>query len=266
MVKSLLILAGIVGGLFLGACVLLYLYQDELLFFGGPNDRQLAQRLHARRIEIPAGDAHIEGWLIENAAAAAGDDLILYFGGNAEDVLHTAMDAERLSAKRLLVTNYPGFGGTTGKPSEIALFRNALLAYDYAVSRGYAAPEHIVAMGRSLGSGVATYVAANRPVRRVVLITPFDSIVAVAGRHYPIFPVRLLLKHRFASDRLAPRIRAPVLIVAAEADDVIPSAHARQLFDAWAGPKEIHVLPRAGHNDIERHSDYYALINNFIRR
>ena len=119
-------------------------------------------------------------------------------------------------------------------------------------------------MGRSLGSGVASMLAGARPVRAAILVTPFDSLASVAAGHYPFLPVRLLLRHPFPSTDWAQRTRARALIIAAERDSVVPAAHARKLFDAWAGEKQFHVLPQTGHNDIDMHPDYYRLIDEFL--
>jgi pimeloyl-ACP methyl ester carboxylesterase len=119
-------------------------------------------------------------------------------------------------------------------------------------------------MGRSLGSGVASMLAGSRAVRAAVLITPFDSLAAVAAGHYPIFPVRLLLRHPFPSEDWARKARAPALILAAERDDIVPARHAKRLAEAWAGTPEVHVLAGTGHNDIETSPDYYRLIRRFL--
>jgi uncharacterized protein len=106
--------------------------------------------------------------------------------------------------------------------------------------------------------------AGARPVRAAILITPYDSLAAVAATHYPFLPVRLLLRHPFPSSDWAARTRAPVLILAAQYDNVVPATHGQKLFEAWAGPKQMHVLAQTGHNDIETHADYYRLINEFL--
>jgi len=173
-----------------------------------------------------------------------------------------------------LERKYPSFGNLV--PRDVAS-RNAkvvcdegrgvgesgLAVYDYAIKRGVSA-EHVVVMGRSLGSGVASMLAGARSVGAAVLITPYDSLSAVAAGHYPFLPVRLLLRHPFPSSDWAKRTRAPALLLAAEHDDVVPAIHAQKLFEVWAGPKQIHVLAQTGHNDIEMHADYYRLINEFL--
>jgi pimeloyl-ACP methyl ester carboxylesterase len=119
-------------------------------------------------------------------------------------------------------------------------------------------------MGRSLGSGVAAMLAGARPVRGAILITPFDTLGAVAARHYSFMPVRLLLRHPFPSVDWARQAKAPALILAAEHDHIIPPMHAQRLHEAWAGDKQIHVLEGVGHNDIESNPEYYRLINAFL--
>lgn len=250
-----------VGGIAL-ICVLLYFGQESSIFFPRPNDPQLRQQHLAQRFEIATTEALLEGWWMENPRATT-PVVVLYFGGNAEDVLYTASTASRLEARAVVVVNYRGFGGSTGEPGQQALYDDGLAIYDYAIERGVPR-EHIVVMGRSLGSGVAAMLAGARPVRAAVLITPFDSLAAVAASHYPFLPVRLLLRHPFPSADWAKRTQAPALMLAAERDDVVPATHAQKLFEAWAGEKQIRLLDGTGHNDIDAHPDYYRLINEFL--
>jgi pimeloyl-ACP methyl ester carboxylesterase len=264
------LLTGLLGLAALGAvgfvliCALLYFDQDKSIFFPRQNSPQLVDQYHANRVEIPAAGETLEGWWIENPRATS-PATILYFGGNGEDVLYTATAAAKLNAHRILFVNYRGYGRSTGTPAQTALYDDALAIYDHAIERG-SRPHHIIAMGRSLGSGVAAMLAASRPLRAVILVTPYDSIAAVASERYPLVPVRLLLRHPFPSIDWAARTQAPALFLVAEHDTVIPPPHAHKLFDAWPGRKQIHVLSRAGHNDIETHPDYYPLINEFLLR
>jgi fermentation-respiration switch protein FrsA (DUF1100 family) len=262
MVLSLL---AVLLGVFALFSLFLYLRQERFLFEPVPSDPQLARHWLAQRVQIPVGDHWIEGWWIDNPAAA-NSVTVLYFGGNAEDVLTTAATAERIGARRLLVTNYRGYGTTPGRPGQAALYADALQVYDYAAQTAGVIPTSIIAMGRSMGTGVATMLAAERPLRAAILVTPYDSILRVAERHYPAFPVKWLLRHPFPSLEFAMRATAPVLILAAERDLLIPSSHAQRLADAWAGPHEIHILSGMAHNNIEQHPEYYSLISNFINR
>ena len=264
MVSNILSLAGLIAGVFLAFCALLYWRQDSFIFFPRPNDALLVQKNQANRVEIRGPGGMLEGWWATNPKATT-RLVIIYFGGNAEDVLDTATTASLFDAQRMLVVNYRGYGRSAGHPGQRALYEDGLAIYQYAITAVGAKPEDIVVMGRSLGSGVAAMLAAERKVRGAVLITPFDSLASVAARHYWFIPVRLLLRHRFPSTHWAKRTQAPVLIVAAQGDGIIPPVHAERLFEAWAGPKQIHVLEGVSHNDIELHADYYTLIDDFLR-
>lgn len=259
---ALLTLLIVAAGGFALICALLYFGQESSIFFPRPNDPQLQQQYVEHRIEIATSGATLQGWWIENSQATT-PVVILYFGGNGEDVLYAAGTASAIDARAVVVVNYRGYGGSTGEPSQQALYADGLAIYEYAIERGVP-PEQIVVMGRSLGSGVASMLAGARPVRAAVLITPFDSLASVAAGHYPFLPVRLLLRHPFPSTDWAQRTKVPALILAADHDTVVPAAHARKLFAAWAGEKQIHVLAGMGHNDIETHPDYYRLINEFL--
>jgi pimeloyl-ACP methyl ester carboxylesterase len=125
----------------------------------------------------------------------------------------------------------------------------------------------VVLIGRSLGSGVAVQVARRHPPARLVLVTPFDSLAAVARRHYPWLPVDLLLRDRYDSAAHAASIHVPTTLVAAADDAIVPAEHARALARAFApGRARLVVLAGAGHNDIDAHPGYApALIGTGTR-
>jgi pimeloyl-ACP methyl ester carboxylesterase len=244
---------------------LLWVRQESFIFFPRPNDPMLLLRHQANRVVIQGPEGALEGWWAPNLKAT-NDLVILYFGGNAEDVLYTAMTAPLFHAERMLVVNYRGYGRSSGKPGQKALYEDALAIHRYVVAECGVEPERIVVMGRSLGAAVATMLAAERPVRAAVLVTPFGALTDVAAHHYPLLPVRLLLRHRFPAVSFGRRAQSPAILLAAERDTVVPAAHARRLSEAWAAEKELYLLDGVGHNDIELHTDYYRLINAFLDR
>lgn len=260
---SLLIVLGVAAAAFVGLSLLLYFCQERFIFYPQPNDPRLVEQWKPHRLRIRSGDTALEGWRATNPDART-DAVILYFGGNAEDVLHTLSTAGEIEAKQLLTVSYRGYGATPGKPSQRALFADALAIYDHVVEREGVDPRNIVVMGRSLGSGIAAMLASERAVRAAILITPYDSLVDVAARHYAIFPVRWLLRHPFPSVEFAKHTQAPALMLAAERDYIVPPTHAQRLHEAWKGDSRLHVLSGIGHNDIERHPQYYSLLNSFL--
>jgi uncharacterized protein len=134
------------------------------------------------------------------------------------------------------------------------LHEDALLLYD----RVRAEHPNIIVMGRSLGTGVAVRLASERPAQRLVLVTPYDSIEAIAAGQFPIFPVRWLLRDKFDSGQHAPRLDVPTLVIVAEHDTVIPRASSDQLYARFPkGSARYQLIPRTGHNTISN-SPLYA--------
>ena len=157
----------------------------------------------------------------------------------------------------IYLLHYRGYGGSSGGPSEQALFSDALALFDEAHSKH----PNIEVIGRSLGSGVAVYVASLRPAARLVLVTPFDSMQEIAALQYPYVPVRWLLLDKFESWRYAPQITAPTLILAAEHDEIVPRANTELLQSRFkSGLTSIHVLPGTGHNTISNSREYMPLL------
>ena len=106
--------------------------------------------------------------------------------------------------------------------------------------------------------------AAQRPVKGIILSTPYDSLLAVARRYYWFLPVRWLLRHPFDSLALAPRLDAPLLCLIAGRDEVIPPEHAERLYAAWHGPKRRVFLPSASHNTTDEAPEFWASIRAFL--
>ncbi len=255
--------AKVVGAVWLGVALAAYFAQDKLIFMPRPladDARQSVAARHAaaREIFMDAADGtRLHAW---HAPAAPGAPLVLYFGGNAEEVSWMLDEIGRQApAASWLLVDYRGYGASGGAPSEEALASDALTWYD----RFHRENARIFVLGRSLGSGVAVHLAAQRRVDGVLLVTPFDSMVDVGRHHYPLLPVGLMLKHRFDSLAAAPRVSAPLLCLAALDDEVIPVAHARRLYDAWGGEKRWVEL-RGGHNGIDGHPDYWPAIRDFL--
>jgi pimeloyl-ACP methyl ester carboxylesterase len=206
----------------------------------------------------------LRGWLAKEKHPAPAP-LVIYFGGNAEEVSWLASVADQFGGWSLLFLNYRGYGGSEGKPGERELFADALAIYDYAVKRPDVMPERVVVMGRSLGSGVAVYLAANRPTRGVILVTPYDSVTAVAKRHFPYLPVRWLIRHPFDSISRVEKIHAPLLCLAAIEDQVVPIEHARKLYEAWPESKKWVEIAHADHDSISAEPQYWQSIGAFLR-
>jgi len=257
-----------------GLPLVVYLAQDSLIFYRQPlpdaRRAEIARRFPAAsEVTINAADgAKLHGWLVKPPGVERAP-LVLYYGGNAEEVSHmleAVGDTLRGDTPGVawLLVNYRGYGASEGSPSQVSLVADALAQYDYATALPNIDVQRIFVFGRSLGSGVAVQLAAHRPVRGVILVSPFDSLAAVAKRHYWYLPVDWMLKHRFDSIGAAPQMKQPLLCFIAERDDVIPPEHAERLFAAWAGPKRRVLLGGAGHNTTDSAQGFWPSVRDFL--
>lgn len=239
-----------------------FLLQDRLIFHPQPLEE-------ARRAGIAHRFPEIQEVSIEDQAVRLhawhipGDPLVLYFGGNAEEVSWMIEEAkEKTPGVGWLLTSYRGYGASEGAPSEKAIFADALRWYDHVAKTQR--PSRVVAFGRSLGSGPAVYLASQRELASVILVSPYDSLVQVAKRYYPVLPVGVMLRHRFDSVSRAPAIRAPLLCLVATHDEVIPPAHSKRLFDAWGGRRQWVDIVGAGHNGMDGADGFWQSIRRFL--
>jgi uncharacterized protein len=247
-----------------GVPLFVYLLQEKLLFYPQPLGKPLnVPNVEEVKITTPDG-VLLHGWLVKGRHPLPAP-LVIYFGGNAEEVSWLASVADQFGGWSLLLVNYRGYGGSEGKPGERELFADALTIYDWAIARPDVLPARVIAMGRSLGTGVAVHLAANRAARGVILVTPYDSIKEIAKRHYPYLPVGVLIRHPFDSISRAGKIGAPLLCLAAGEDLVIPPKHARRLYDAWGGPKTWREIAGAGHDSISGEPEYWDAIGAFLK-
>jgi len=187
---------------------------------------------------------------------------ILYFGGNAESMAKSSdYIAQQLPEFTCYLMDYRGYGSSTGKPSEEAIYKDALALYD-KVKEKHA---RISIGGRSLGTSVAAYVAAHREVIKLALITPFDSIVSIAQERYPLYPASLLLKDTYKLISYVKDIKAKTFVVMAEYDKVVSKSHSLRLIKAFKkGQVVTTVIKNRGHIDISDDERYYKIMQDFI--
>lgn len=242
--------------------IVLYMYysQEAFLFFPVKTVHQFSQpAIESYTIEV--GGVHLHGWLVNPQYKR--DKLIIYYGGNAEDVFQNVDEFEAVQAASLFVS-YRGYGQSEGNPGERELFGDALNIFDDMVARHN--PEKIFLMGRSLGSGVACYVGANRQAAGLILVTPYDSITRVAQSAYPWLPVAKLLKHKFDSTLHIAKAIAPILILYAGEDRVVRPERTRRLIDFIRNKYETVLIPNADHGTIDMFPQYWSSILSFIQK
>jgi esterase/lipase len=231
----------------------LYLNQRNLLYFHTPDK---VTNYHKMTMQNDGESINI---IVLNAGHK---NAILYFGGNAESMVGSAdYVAGQFPEFTVYLMDYRGYGASTGVSTEKALYRDALKMYDKVMSKH----KSISVGGRSLGSGVATYVAAHRKVSKLALITPYDSIVNVAQSMYPLYPVKLLVSDVYDSVGRVKDIRAKTLIIFAENDTVIPRENTENLINAFdSNNLEVIMIKERGHNNISSDEIYYKSMQDFI--
>ena len=252
--KEIIFIALVLLGVYLLLAAFLYVYQRRLIYYPVALDPSFV----AERIVVDNQGTRLQGWVLNPGQRKA----VIYFGGNSEMITHRRGFFEDVFRDySVYLINYRGYGDSEGSPSEAGLFSDALAIYDQLSPRH----ESISAYGRSLGSGVAVYLAARRPLEKLILLTPYDSVAAVAQKIYPMFPVRYLIKDRFDSAALAPEIEAPVLITSAEHDREIKLSHTLALKQRFTrAPLDYMMISGAAHNNIVDFPDYREAVRGFV--
>lgn len=239
--------------IYLSVALFLFVYQRQLLYY--PTE-EVEHSYDV--IQYSNNDAVIKVIVLNKGK----DDAILYFGGNGEAVIANANYFNRaLPDYTIYLVNYRGYGGSTGKPTEANLYSDAEYIYDQVIS------EHksLSVIGRSLGTGVATYLASIRNINRLILITPFDSILAIAQKQYPVFPISLLLRDNYDSLSRVKSINTKTFVLLAEHDVVIPLENSQRLIDAFPMSQiTVEMIKGVGHNSISNKREYYDLLRRFM--
>lgn len=245
--------------------IVLYLAQRKLMYF--PTVEEVDTELTTVSINV-AGEKVVA--IVSNAKRQqSSDTAILYFPGNAENVWWvTEYMRQFFESHTVYYLNYPGYGGSEGTPTEQSLLAAAGALYQHAVQYH----KNIILVGRSLGTGVAVDVASKHQVAAMILISPYDSIAKVAAGHYPVFPVRWLIKDQYDSlaksqsiKRLNPDI--DVLVFQGSADRVVPARHS-DILTAAMQSEGISVTATEfdgyGHNNITEHPDFLSMMQEFF--
>ena len=245
-------LIGLVGAAvaYVAVCLALFLLQRSMIYFPQPRTAPAGTPL----LTLAADGRQVLATMREHEGPRA----LIYFGGNAEDVsLNLPGMAAAFPDHALYLLHYPGYGGAPGRPSEAALVADALALFDQVAARH----PRVSVLGRSLGSGVAIQVASARPVERLVLVTPYDSLRELAAHRFPWIPVDWILLDKFESDRHAAKVTAPTLLIAAEKDEVIPRVSTERLRGRFAdGVATFGVIADADHNFPDNHPEYLRLL------
>lgn len=263
-------LSGVASVLWLGLTAAVAASQRRLVF--NPTVEREVQSPRSsghrtRQVVLRARDGtRLCGWLMTPQVQGP-RPAVIYFGGRSEEVSWVVRDAGKLFPNMtVLAMNYRGYGESHGDPAEVHMVEDGCVFYDWLAARGMVDARRIAVVGRSLGSGVAVQVAKERPVHSVVLITPYDSILAIAKKRFRAMPIEYMLRHRFESIKYAPSLTAPTYVLRASEDDVVPHSHTDELVAKLAQLVADDTVPNSDHMNIPYLEATQALIASFLTR
>ena len=218
---------------------------------------------------FPEAEEHIlttadgERVIVWHVPARPGRPVVLYFHGNGDYLAGFFGRFRDLIADGtgIVALSYRGYAGSSGQPSEQGLLQDAAAAYSFTAARYRA--DKIVAWGFSLGTGVAVALAAEQPIGKLILESPYTSIVDVAASAFWFAPVRLLIRDQFRSDAQIARVKVPLLVMHGALDPTIPVAFGERLFALANEPKRFVRLARGSHNDLDNFGAI-EIARNFI--
>jgi uncharacterized protein len=253
--------------LFAGMVAFVALAQTRLLFPAGmaaanrPDLPASAQRLTLR---TPDGGLLAGVRLGPGAPSSDARPLLLGFGGNAWNAEAMALYLHGLFPDHEVVAfHYRGYPPSSGEPSAAALLADSLAIFDHLREK---APRKIIAVGFSIGSGVAAHLAHHRALAGTILVTPFDSLEALAKEHFSWAPVSLLLRHRMPSLDLLRDRPTPTALIVAGRDTIVPARRSEPLRGAIPNLVLDRTIPDAGHNDLYGNPGFVAAMNEAVRR
>lgn len=243
----------LLGALLVGALTLTedeVAFEDRFIFFPSREIVSTPGQMGMPFEEVWFGpDGRLHGWFVPGTTGLT----FLWFHGNAGNISHRVTMIELLRRElgvNIFIFDYQGYGRSAGRASERATYDDARAALTYLRSRADVDRDRIVFFGKSLGAAVATRLAADDPPYRLIVQSAFTSVSEMARLHYPFLPIGRLLSTRFDTVERIGNVRAPVLVVHGDRDDVVPLDHARVLHHAGSEPKQLFVVRGAGHNDV----------------
>jgi pimeloyl-ACP methyl ester carboxylesterase len=234
-----------------GLCLVFLFFQRSFIYMPTP-----ATPAHAAAftLEVPHANVRI------SSRPHNGPKALVYFGGNAEDVAYTVPElAELFLDRAIYAMHYRGYSGSSGHPAEATLRSDSRALFQLVHSRH----SDVIVVGRSLGSSLAIQLAAEEPVSRLVLITPFESILSIAKRAAPFLPMRFLLRDKYESWRYAARVTCPTLVIAASHDELVPLADTRRLVAAFQPDvATLRVVEGTDHNSVSNEAEFWEALAN----
>ena len=252
------------GLIYLAGGIVLYFIQDLLLFHPKPlpPNHLFSFTQPFQELNIPVDDRNLS--IIKFRTDSAPKGIVLFFHGNMENVEHYSQYPSLFTRNgfELWMIDYPGFGKSTGKRNEKNLYRDALLMYEKAskeIDR-----DSIIVYGKSIGTGVAAYLASERPVRRLILETPYYSMDALARHYFPVYPVMPMTKYSFPIYRYLKKASSAITIFHGTEDKVVPYEQGRQL-SGENHKIELVTIEKGRHNNLSQFPLFRHKLDSLLR-
>jgi pimeloyl-ACP methyl ester carboxylesterase len=258
----------VLAAAYIAVVAVMYATQTQMLFptwlatASGPLLPASAARLE---VETPDGE-RLRGVHVPPARDRAGERLVvLGFGGNAWNADSLAAYLHGLFPDAEVVAfHYRGYRPSTGRPSAAALLADAPVVYDHV--RETIGTGRVVAMGLSIGAGVAAHLAARRPLAGLILVSPFDSLEALAREHFPWVPVGWLLRHHMSTVEFVRGLATPTALIAAGHDTIVPPRRTEAVRRAIPTLVLDRTIAHADHNDLYDRPDFRAAMVEALAR
>jgi uncharacterized protein len=242
----------ILAGLYVALLMVVFFCQRGMMYHPDRFSEEDSIKMAAGRGFVPWKNSAgaIIGWKLLAEGSLPHERVLIVHGnaGSALDRMDYAEGLRNAGAFDIYLLEYPGYGSRSGAASETSLYQAGDEAMGLLKAEG-----PVFLIGESLGTGVAAYLAGKFPgeIRGLLLIAPYNNMTDVAQHHTPIFPVRWLLRDKFPSAAYLEKYHGPVGVLLAGADEVVPNRFGRKLFDGYAGPKKLWLMPGVGHNDLQ---------------
>lgn len=256
------------AGVYVGLGMVLFFQQSRIVYYPTKPIEQTPQDvgLAYEAVTFPAADGvTLSGWYVpvQNARGT-----ILLCHGNGGNISHRLYPIQLFHGMKLnvFIFDYRGYGQSAGKPGETGTYQDALGAWTYLTQTRATPPEKIVVLGRSLGGGVASWLAEQHKPAGLILESTFTSVPDLGAKMYPYLPVRLLCRFKYNTAERLPRIQCPVLVAHSRGDELVPFSHGQKLFAAANEPKTFAELV-GSHNDGESSvsPEYRQTLERFLQ-
>ncbi|MDP1559441.1 MAG: alpha/beta hydrolase [Nitrosomonas sp.] len=232
--------------------LLVFLGQARLIYFPEP-EREIVITpdqvgLSYEPVAITTTDGEtLHGWFVPAQKTKA---TILFFHGNAGNISHRIeyLPMFHRLGYNTFIFDYRGYGQSSGLPSEVGTYLDAMAAWDYLIEVKKIMPSRIVLFGESLGGAVAAWLAAREKPGALVLASVFTSVPDLAEQIYPFLPVRLIARINYPTIDYLQSVTGPVLVAHSPQDEIVPFAHGQNLYRAASEPKQFLTL-QGGHNN-----------------